>query len=80
MIAAALAPSCEPDSFHEYWAEVRVLQHRIDFPLIDKMRELIVHQDERHRVLAADVIAQGRAKEKEYSGVCVRLLFRYVKS
>jgi HEAT repeat protein len=73
IIAAALAPSCEPDS-HEYWAEVRILQHRIDMPLIDKMRELIVHQDERHRVLAADVIAQGRAKEKEYSGVCVKLL------
>ena len=73
IIAAALAASCEPDS-DEYWSEVRILQHRIDMPLIDKMRELIVHQDERHRVLAAAVIAQGRAKEKEYSGVCVRLL------
>lgn len=73
IIASALAASCEPDS-DEFWSEVRVLQHRIDMPLIDKMRELIVHQDERHRVLAADVIAQGRAKEKEYSGVCVRLL------
>jgi HEAT repeat protein len=43
-------------------------------PLIDKMREFIFHRDERHRVLAADVIAQGRAKEKDRSGDCVKLL------
>jgi HEAT repeat protein len=73
IIAAALAASCEPDS-DEYWSEVRVLQHRIDMPLIEKMQELMVHQDERHRVLAADVIAQSRAKEKEHSGSCVKLL------
>ena len=73
IIAAALTASCEPDS-DEYWSDVRILQHRIDTPLIDKMRELIVHRDERHRVLAADVIAQGRAKEKKHSGVCVKLL------
>jgi HEAT repeat protein len=73
IIAAALAPSCEPDS-DEYWSAVRILQHRIEMPLIDRMRELIVHPDERHRILATDVIAQGRAKEKELSRVCVKLL------
>ena len=79
IIAAALAPSCEPDS-HEYWDKVRILQHRIDVTLIDKMREFIIHRDERHRILAADVIAQGRAKDKEFSEVCVKLLLDALNS
>jgi hypothetical protein len=62
IIAAALGPSCEPDS-HAYWAEVRMLQHRIDLPLIDKMQKFIVHQDERHRMEASRIAAAKNSDE-----------------
>jgi HEAT repeat protein len=78
IVSAALAPSCEEDG-DEYWSAVRILQHRISASLLIKMRELILQGGERQRQLAADVIAQGRAKDKAFSGECVQLLLDVLK-
>ena len=78
IVAAALAPSCEEDS-DEYWSAVRILQHRMVAPLLEKMREHLLKGNERQRQFAADVIAQGRSKDKELSGQCVQLLLESLR-
>lgn len=78
ILNAAHAPSCEEDS-DEYWSTVRILQHRITASLLQQMRELIFQGSESQRQLAADVIAQGRAKDKEFSEECVQLLLDALK-
>jgi hypothetical protein len=78
LMSAALAPSVEEDG-DEYWLAVRILQHRITASLLKMMRETILQGGERQRQLAADVIAQGRAKDKEFSGECVQLLLDMLK-
>lgn len=71
IVADAL--SFEEDS-DAYWAAIRILQHRITEALIQKMRDFIYSENESQRQLAADVMAQGRAKDKKYSAECMRIL------
>jgi HEAT repeat protein len=78
IVSAALTTSCEEDS-DEYWSAIRILQNRMTVPLVQRMRKLILQGSERQRQLAADVIAQGRAKNKEFSGECVQLLLDALK-
>jgi HEAT repeat protein len=78
IVSAALAPSCEEYS-DEYWSDVIILQHRMGTDLLAKMQRFITQGDERHRQLAADVVAQGRVASKQISEQCVQLLLKALK-
>jgi len=73
LVKAALSFAGDDDN-EEYWAVVRILQHRMAAPLLQRMRELVRMGNERQRQLAVDAVAQGRAQEKSLSGACVELL------
>lgn len=78
LMAFVLDPSCQEDS-DEYWSAVRILQHRMEEPLFEKMRALILNGNEREREFAADVVAQSRVKDKQWSERCVQLLLDALK-
>ncbi len=73
ILGVILSHSFEEDG-HEYWSFVGILQNRMTASLLHKMRMLILQKDEGQRKVAADVLAQGRAKDKEFSEECVKFL------
>lgn len=79
LIAFAIDPSYQEDS-DEYWSAVRTLQHRMMEPLFEKMRGLILKGNEREREFAADVVAQGHAKHKQFSDRSVQLLLEALRT